>query len=137
MIAPQGGRYAYDLIAHVGVESLLHGRKLEDLAEDLVALGIPFSSLYDLRQKFMFYLGHLHRQSAPRIRDYLQQRGAVTWLIDGTQELGSPVFFGVKEAQDGFLLGCWKVGSENLDDVVPCLAELTEVMVGPSVCCTT
>ncbi len=131
MIAPQGGRYAYDLIAHVGVESLLHGQKLTDLAGDLAALGIPFSSLYDLRQKFMFYLGHLHRQSAPRIRDYLQQRGAMTWLIDGTQELGSPVFFGVKEAQDGFLLGCWKIGSENLDDVAPCLAQLAEAYGRP------
>lgn len=130
-IAPQGGRYAYDLIAHVGVENLLHGRKLQDLAADLATLQIPFSSLCDLQQKFMFYFGHLHRQSAPRIRDYLQQRAAMTWLIDGTQELGSPVFFGVKEAQDGFLLGCWKIGSENLDDVVPCLVELREAYGWP------
>ena len=130
-IVPQGGHYAYDLIAHVGVESLLHGRKLQDLAKDLAALHIPFSSLYDLQQKFMFYFGHLHRQSAPRIRDYLRQRGAVIWLIDGTQELGSPVFFGVKEAQDGFMLGSWKIGSENLDDVAPCLAELRETYGPP------
>ncbi|MGH9565861.1 MAG: hypothetical protein ACRD4I_07760, partial [Candidatus Angelobacter sp.] len=130
-IAPQGGRYAYDLIAHVGVESLLHGCKLQDLTADVAALQIPFSSLYDLQQKFMFYFGHLHRQSAPRIRDYLQQRGDMTWLIDGTQELGSSVFFGVKDAQDGFLLGCWKIGSENLDDVVPCLTELKEAYGAP------
>ncbi len=131
MIVPRGGHYAYDLIAHVGVESLFHGRKLQDLARDLAALRIPFSSLYDLQRKFMFYFGHLHRQSAPQIRDYLQQRGAVTWLIDGTQELGSPVFFGVKEAPDGFLLGSWKIGSENLDDVVPCLVELGEAYGRP------
>lgn len=125
-LVPRGGRYAYDLIAYVGQESFLHGRKLQDIAVELVSLGIPFSSLYDVQQKFLFYLGHLHRQSAPRIREYLQQRGAVTWLIDGTQELGSPVFFGVKEAQDDLLLGCWKISSENVDEAAPCLAELKE-----------
>ncbi len=123
-VVPRGNRYAYDLMAYVGVESLLRGRKLQDLALELDALQIPFSSLCDVQRKFMFYFGHLHRQAAPRIRDDLRQRGGVTWLIDGTQELGSPVFFGVKEATDGFLLGSWKIGSENLDDVVPCLVEL-------------
>jgi len=53
----------------------------------LPALHIPFSSLYDLQLKFLFHFGHLHRLAAPRIRDYLHQRGAMTWLIDGTQEL--------------------------------------------------
>lgn len=125
-VVPRGGRYAYDLIAHVGRESLLRGRKLQDIAVDLAALRIPFSSLYDLQQKFLFYLGHLHRQSAPRIREYLQQRGATTWLIDGTLEAGGPVFFGVLEAQDDLLLGCWKISSENLDEAAPCLAELRE-----------
>jgi hypothetical protein len=125
-VVPRGARYAYDLMAYVGVESLLRGRPLQELAQDLAALQIPFSSLYDLQRKFMFYFGQLHRQAARRIRDYLRQRGGVTWQIDGTQELGSPVFFGVKEATDGFLLGCWKIGSENLDDVAPCLVELQE-----------
>lgn len=45
-LVPRGGRYAYDLIAYVGQESLLHGRKLQDIAVDLVSLGIPFSSLF-------------------------------------------------------------------------------------------
>ena len=125
-LVPRGARYAYDLIAYVGRESFLQGRKLQDIAVDLASLKIPFSSLYDLQQKFLFYLGHLHRQSAPQIREYLQQRGTVTWLIDGTQEVGSPVFFGVLEAEDDLLLGCWKISSENLDEAAPCLAELRE-----------
>lgn len=125
-VVPKGGRYAYDLISYVGRESLLRGRKLQDIAVDLAELQIPFSSLYDLQRKFLFYLGHLHRQSAPKIREYLQQRGAMTWLIDGTLEAGGPVFFGVLEAQDDLLLGCWKIASENLDEVAPCLKELRE-----------
>ena len=44
---------------------------------------IPFSSLYDLQQKFLFYLGHLHREATPQLAAYLQQRGGSTWLIDG------------------------------------------------------
>lgn len=126
-LVPPGGRYTYDLIAYVGVETLLRGRSLRDMAVDLAELRIPFSSLCDLQQKFLFYFGHLHRQSAPRLRDYLERRGEVTWLIDSTLEPGTPLYFGVYEAQEEWMLGCWKIASENLDDVARCVAELREI----------
>jgi len=130
-LVPPGCRYTYDLIAYVGVETLLHGRSLKDMAVDLAELRIPVSSLYELQQKFLFYFGHLHRQSTPRLRDYLERRGEVTWLIDSTLEPGTPLYFGVYEAQEDLLLGCWKIASENLDDVTRCVAELREIYGPP------
>lgn len=49
-LVPRGGRYAYDLIAYVGQQSFSHGRQLQDIANDLAPLGIPFSSVYDLQR---------------------------------------------------------------------------------------
>lgn len=59
---PKGGLFGYDLIAHVGCETFLRGRKLESVAREFPQ--IPFSSLYDVQHKFLFHFGQLHRQSA-------------------------------------------------------------------------
>lgn len=126
-IVASGGRYAFDLIAHVGVESYLRGRSLQDIRQELTgrrpALDIPISSLWDQQQKFLFYLGHVHEQAAPLLRQYLAEHGPVTWLLDGTTEPGTPVFLGIEDAASGILLASWKIPSENIEDIAPCLQQ--------------
>jgi len=57
-LVPRGGRYGFDLIAYVGLETYLHGRSLQDvqqsLAERQPAVQIPLSSLWDQQQRFLF-----------------------------------------------------------------------------------
>lgn len=126
LVAP-GCQYGYDLVAHVGLESFLFGRRLEEIQKNLQggspSIYLPTSSLDELRRRFLFYLGQLHRQAAPALRESLDQSGDLTWLIDGTLEPGTPVFFGVQDAHTAILLGCWKIPTENADDIVPCLKE--------------
>lgn len=126
LVAP-GCRYGYDLVAHVGLESFVHGRRLEEiqkaLQEDSPSLDIAISSLDELRRRFLFYLGQLHHQSADALLESFAQPGGLTWLIDGTVEPGTPVFFGIQEAYSAILLGCWKMPTENIDDIAGCLKE--------------
>jgi hypothetical protein len=126
LVAP-GCRYGYDLVAHVGLESFLFGRRLQGSHQNLRADGpsidIPTSSLDELRRRFLFYLGQVHRHAAPVLRESLSQAGDRTWLIDGTLEPGTPVFFGVQDAASAILLGCWKIPTENADAMAPCLEE--------------
>jgi len=134
LVAP-GCRYGYDLVAHVGLESFLFGRRSEEIREDLQqrspSIRIPASSLDELRRRFLFHLGQVHRQAAPALRESLHQAGGLTWLIDGTVEPGTPVFFGVQEARSAILLGCWKIPTENADDMVPCLKEIEQAYGRP------
>lgn len=122
-----GGRYAFDLISHVGVESFLRGRSLKDIRQELIerqpSLDLPISSLWDQQQRFLFYLGHLHQKATPLLRQYLAERGQVTWLLDGTTEPGTPLFFGIEEASSRIMLSSWKIPSENIEDIVPCLQQ--------------
>jgi hypothetical protein len=129
-LVPKGGRYGYDLIAHVGWQTFVKGRTLQDVAAEL-PLHVPFSSLYDVQRKFLFYLGHLHRQHAAVLRDYLSQRGSVTWLIDATLEPGTPLFFGIQDAQEDLMLGAWKVATESADVLIPCLQQASELFGRP------
>jgi hypothetical protein len=126
-VVPSGARYAFDLIAHVGLETYLHGHSLQDVREQLAcqrpAIEIPTSSLWDQQQKFLFYLGRLHDQAQPALRQYLAERGPMCWLLDGTAEPGTPVFLGVHEAASGLFLLGRKIPSENIEDIRPCLQE--------------
>lgn len=129
-LVPPGAGYAFDLIADVGVETYLHGRRLGELQEQLArrqpALRVPRSTLWDQQQQFLFYLGVLHRQAAPVLREYLAHHGPVTWLLDGTTEPETAVFLGIEEAAGGMLLGNWKIPSENVADLVPCLQQAAD-----------
>lgn len=129
-LVPRSARYAFDLIAHVGIESYLRGHSLRDIRRDLAdrpsSIHIPPSTLWDQQQKFLFYLGHLHQQAAHSIRQYLAERGKVTWLLDGTVEPGTPVFLGIEDASSGMILGSWKIPSENTDDIAPCLRQAAD-----------
>ena len=127
LVAP-GCRYGYDLVAHVGQESFLHGRRLAEIQRDLEqgspSIQLPTSSLDELRRRFLFSVGEVHRQAAAKLRDTLAHEGGLTWLIDGTLEPGTPVFFGVQEARSAILLGCRKMPTENADDIATCLQEM-------------
>jgi hypothetical protein len=123
-IVPSGARYAYDLIAFVGGKCFLEGRKLTDIHKEFSH--IPYSSLYDIQCKFLFYYGELHRQAAAHLKEYLHKRGNITWLIDGTLEPGTPVFFGVKDALEGIFLDCWKIPTENDKDISSSLRDCAE-----------
>ena len=129
IVAPRA-RYGFDVIAQVGVETYLRGRSLCELREELAsrqpAVEVPLSTLWDQQQRFLFYLGVLHQQAAPGLREFLAQHGPVTWLLDGTTEPETAVFLGIEEAAHGLFLGNWKIPSENVEDLVPCLRQAAD-----------
>jgi len=129
-VVARGARYAFDVIAQVGVATYLQGRSLQDVREELAqrqpAIQVPLSTLWDQQQKFLFYLGCLHQQATPCLRGFLAQHGPVTWLVDGTTEPGTAVFLGIEEAAQGLFLGNWKIPSENVEDLVPCLRQAAD-----------
>lgn len=96
LVAP-GCRYGYDLVAHVGLESFLFGRRLEEIQKNLQggspSIYLPTSSLDELRRRFLFYLGQLHRQAAPAVAGH--------WR--------SPWFLPVFSVSNGLAVrSCWR-----------------------------
>ena len=120
-LVPRRSEYAFDVIAQVGVQTFLEGQTLAQTQHTLrtqsPSLEIPLSTLQDLKMKFLFYLGRLHHEAAPQLKASLAQRGHIQWVIDGTLEPGTPVFFGVKEAEADWLLACRKIPTENVADI--------------------
>jgi hypothetical protein len=129
-LVAKGLRYAYDVVAHVGVEYYLRGNTLQEIQDALrqrtPPVVVPMSSLYDICGYFLHLFGQLHRRRADRLRELLERDGKSVWLLDCTQERDSPAFFGILETHFGILLGCWKVPTENQVDVAPCLREAVQ-----------
>jgi hypothetical protein len=134
-LVAKGMRYAYDVIAYVGVEYYLHGNTLEDIRQELrqrePPVIVPLSSLYDIGGYFLYLFGQLHRRRASQLRALLEQEGKSAWLMDCTQERDSPAFFGILETHYGILLGCWKVATENQTEIAPCLRQAVEDFGNP------
>jgi hypothetical protein len=51
-----------------------------DLEHSSPPIQIPTSSLDELRRRFLFHLGEVHRQAAPQLRESLTREGRLTWL---------------------------------------------------------
>jgi hypothetical protein len=130
-----GMRYAYDIIAHVGIEYYLHGNTLaciqQELRQRTPAVVVPLSSLSDICAYFLYLLGQLHLQHAGRLGAALGRDGKSVWLLDCTQEADSPAFFGVLETHYGILLGCWKMATENQSDIATCLRQAVQCFGQP------
>jgi hypothetical protein len=134
-IAPKGMKYGYDVIAQVGIQAFIEGKRLQEIqttfANRVPGIEIPISTLYDLQLRFLFYLGHMHTQAAPRLKAYLEETDSNLWLIDGTLEPNTPVFFGVQEARHGILLHCTKMPAEHAHDIAGCLTEAARLFGAP------
>ncbi len=128
VIVPKGANYAFDVISAVGIGSLIEGKKLSVIKRELETritnFTIPYSSLYDQQRKFLFYFGQLHRDATRLMKDYLHSFGKISWMIDGSLEPGSDVFFGVKECLKNIMLDCFKIPTENEKDIRECLLDV-------------
>lgn len=134
-LVPKGSRYGYDLIVYVGIQSFVKGQRLEDIQRELAnqkpSIQIPFSSIHELRSKFLFYLGHMHSLAAPKIKSYLDAMGRPLWLVDGTLEPNTPVFFAVQEALTGIILNCAKMPSEESNEISTLLKQTGQLFGEP------
>ena len=127
-LVPKHANYCYDIISAVGVGSFIEGRKLSDIHQELQDripnFAIPYSSLYDQQRKFLFYFGLLHQSSMPLIQEYLASSGKIGWLIDGTLEPGTDVFFGVQDCQKDIMLDCRNIATENEKEMTKFLVDV-------------
>jgi len=128
ILVPKSANYGYDIISSVGLGSFIEGRKLSDIQKELQSqiahFKIPYSSLYDQQRKFLFYFGLLHQCSMPLIKEYLACSGDIGWLVDGTLEPGTDVFFGVQECKKNIMLDCRKIATENEKDITEFLLDV-------------
>jgi hypothetical protein len=123
----------YDVMAHIGVERFVHFRQREDIRRDLLArCGIQISAgeVSSLARKFCVYLKALHMSRAKPLRAALAADGGWPMHIDATGEDGRGTLLVIYAGWRHWVLGSWKIPTENAQAILPRMRE-TAQLFGP------
>ena len=125
-LAPCGCRFGYDVMVFVGKALFLRHRRSAEIIEELLArnLRISGSEVEYLGKKFVVYLALAHRQSAPRLRETMREKGGYILHLDGTWECRGPMLMSSLDSISEIVLGNVKLPSEKTEEIIPFLKEI-------------
>lgn len=123
----------YDVMVHVGVQRFVHFRQREAIRESLATRwGVKVSSgqVSVLARKFCVYLRALHCDRAKPLRKALEADGGWPMHLDATGEDGQGTLLVIYAGWRHWVLGSWKIPTENADAILPRMLE-TAQLFGP------
>jgi hypothetical protein len=123
----------YDVLAHVGLQRFVHFRQREEIRRELASRwGIELSAgqVSELAQKFCVYLKALHVAKAKPLREALASDGGWPMHIDATGEDGQGTLLVIYSGWRHWVLGSWKIPTENAKAISPRVLE-TARLFGP------
>jgi len=120
-LVPEGGTFGFDVIVEVGLALFVHCRNNQEVMKELAAKNVFVSEreISYLGRKFIIYLALAHRESQPRLRDLMAQRGGYILHVDGTCEGDSPNLFCGLDGISELVLDTIKIPSEKKEQLIP------------------
>jgi hypothetical protein len=131
-LIPPKSTVGYDVMVHVGIQRFIHHRQREEIRATLAKDGIALCSgeISELGKRFLIYLEALHEASAPALRSAMEADAGWPLHIDGTGEGGRGTLLVAFSGWRKWVLGSWKIPTENADAILPRLQE-TVTRFGP------
>lgn len=125
-LAPPGCRFGYDVMVFVGKALFSRHRRAEEIIDELrwQNVRISASEVGYLGKKFVVYLALTHRQSAPRLKQAMREKGGYILHLDGTCEGHGPMLMSSLDSISDIVLGNVKVPSEKAEQIIPFLEEI-------------
>lgn len=117
----------YDVMVHVGLQRYLHYRQREEIRQRLEQdHGVMLSTgeISRLARLFLSYLERLHRWRGPEIRQALEADGGWPLHLDATGEDGRGTLLVLYAGWRGWVLGAFKIPTENARAIRPCMDEV-------------
>lgn len=122
LLLPPGGRFGYDVIAFAGRQRFVHYRPRKEVQAEILEkfkIKISEAEVSYLEARFCSYLRHLHETRAPVIKAFFKRAGGYVILIDATGENGRGTVFLILEAWRKWVLGAWKIDTEQDKAILP------------------
>jgi len=117
----------YDVMTFVGVERFVHFRQREEIQEKLLGqhgLNLSTGEISRLGRLFLAYLEQLHEAQTGVLRRALEADGGWPLHMDATGEDGRGTLLVALAGWRGWVLGAWKIPTENADAILPHLSEV-------------
>ncbi len=116
----------YDVMVSVGLKRFLEHRQREAIRTMLIddyGVCISTGEVSNLARLFAKYLGRLHRARSEPLKAVLLSDGGWPMHVDATGEHGRGTLFVVMAGWRQWVLGAWKVATENADLLLPCMRD--------------
>ena len=115
--------FGYDVLVHVGMSLFVECRNEKEIQRELKDrnnnITISQSEIAYLAKKFIVYLALAHRESSPRIKKAIQNRGGYILHVDSMCDGDSPhLMSGLDEISD-IVLGNIKIPTEKAEKIIP------------------
>lgn len=127
-MAPSGCTFGYDVVVFIGKALFLRHRRAQEIIDELLGRNIALSAseVDYLGKKFVVYLALAHRQSAPRLKEAMQDKGGYILHLDATCECGGPMLMSSLDSLSEIVLGNVKLPSEKTQEIIPFLEQIKE-----------
>ncbi len=122
-----GRGVGYDVMVFIGFERFLRYRQREEIRSKLkndYGISLSTGEISVLARLFLDYVRRLHEACAPRLRRALRQDGGWPMHADATCEDGRGTMLVVLAGWRRWVLGAWKIPTENAEAILAC-ARLT------------
>ena len=132
-LIPPRSTVGYDVMVHVGLQRFVHHRQREEIRAALKrehGIGLSTGEISELGTRFLVYLAALHEASAPALHSAMAADGGWPLHIDSTCEGGRGPLLAAYSGWRKWILGAWKIPTENADAIFPRLQE-TITRFGP------
>lgn len=117
----------YDVIVFVGLQRFVHHRQREEIRKALqTEYGVLISAgqVSALQHRFVNHLQRLHANRADAICRAFEDDGGWPLHIDATGEDGRGTLLIAYAGWRRWVLGTWKIPTENADAILPCLRQV-------------
>ena len=124
----------YDVMTFVGLQRFLYHRQREEIRSSLLhEYGISVSSgtISNLAKLFLGYMRELHNSRSDQLQDAMASDGGWPLHIDATGEDGRGTMLVAFSGWRQWVLGSWKIPTENADAILPCLYEVVNRFGSP------
>ncbi len=114
----------YDVMTYVGLQRFLYHRQREEIRSALLhehGISVSSGTISNLAKLFLGYLRELHNSRSDRLQDAMANDGGWPLHIDATGEDGRGTMLVAFSGWRHWVLGSWKIPTENADAILPCL----------------
>jgi hypothetical protein len=127
-LVPNGSNYGYDLEVFVGIERFIKHRQREEIKKILkesYEISISDGEISALAARFLSHIEELHKSHSDDLRAALLQDGGYPLHIDATNEDGKGTLLVILAGWRHWVLGAWKIPSENTEAITPRILEIS------------
>ena len=127
-----GRSVGYDVMDFIGRRRFLDNRQREEIQAELKndhGIAISTGEISVLARLFLDYVRRLHEACAPQLRRALAQDGGWPMHADATCEDGRGTMLVILAGWRRWVLGSWKIPTENAESILAC-ARLTTQRFG-------